>query len=78
MSSSSVVPPRQAQRRMSPWLIKCACKSLLTAQCVVQGIIPVEGLLLEEVPPGLHQLHCLPLKVVGSDGAPVRCIITVS
>ncbi len=46
--------------------------------CGVQGIIPVEGLLLEEVPPGVHQLHCLPLKVVGSDGAPVRCIITVS
>lgn len=41
---------------------------------MVQGIIPVEGLDLTQLQPGLHQLHCLPLKLIGSDGAPVRCI----
>jgi kynurenine formamidase len=42
----------------------------------LQGdIIPVEGLLLDDVAPGLHTVHCLPLKLVGSDGAPARCIL---
>lgn len=40
----------------------------------VQGIIAVEGLNFNELRPGLHQLHCLPVKLQGSDGAPVRCI----
>lgn len=39
-----------------------------------QGVIAVEGLNLEALRPGLHMLHCLPLKLAGSDGAPVRCI----
>ncbi len=47
-------------------------------ECTTQGIIPVEGLVLDDVPPGLHQLHCLPLKLIGADGAPVRCIIISS
>ena len=42
------------------------------------GHHPRGGPALEEVPAGLHQLHCLPLKIIGSDGAPVRCILTVS
>ena len=41
---------------------------------MLQGIIPVEGLDLSALRPGLLQLHCLPLKLIGSDGAPVRCI----
>ena len=36
-----------------------------------QGIIPVEGLVLNDVSPGLYNMHCLPLKLIGSDGAPV-------
>lgn len=43
---------------------------------MLQGIIPVEGLDLTQLEPGLHQLHCLPFKLIGSDGAPVRCITT--
>lgn len=39
-----------------------------------QGVIAVEGLNLGQLRPGLHQLHCLPVKLQGSDGAPVRCI----
>jgi kynurenine formamidase len=40
------------------------------------GIIPVEGLYFGGVEPGLYTLHCLPLKIVGGDGAPTRCILT--
>lgn len=32
--------------------------------------------MLEGVEPGLYMLHCLPLKLVDSDGAPTRCILT--
>jgi len=39
------------------------------------GIVILEGLRLEAVPPGTYDLFCLPLKLVGSDGAPVRAIL---
>ncbi|KAK9824638.1 hypothetical protein WJX72_011965 [[Myrmecia] bisecta] len=39
-----------------------------------QGVIPVEGLDLRNINPGAYMLHCLPLKLAGSDGAPVRCV----
>ncbi len=35
----------------------------------------MEGLVLRGVAPGLYTLVCLPLKLVGSDGAPARCIL---
>jgi arylformamidase len=41
------------------------------------GIIFVEGLSLEEVPPGACRFYCLPLKLKGSDGAPARAIVEV-
>ena len=43
---------------------------LLTA-----GIIIVEGLDLSAINPGSYSLYCLPLKLVGSDGAPTRVIL---
>lgn len=39
------------------------------------GVIPVEGLNLHGIAPGTYQLVCLPLKLVGSDGAPCRAIL---
>ena len=45
-------------------------RSLLTA-----GIIIVEGLDLSAIKPGNYELFCLPLKLVGSDGAPARVIL---
>jgi arylformamidase len=39
------------------------------------GIVVVEGLDLSAVEPGEYQLFCLPLKLVGSDGAPARAIL---
>jgi arylformamidase len=35
----------------------------------------VEGLNLSQVPFGSYDLYCLPLKLVGSDGAPARAIL---
>ena len=43
---------------------------LLTA-----GIWIIEGLMLENVAPGDYELLCLPLKIVGSDGAPARAVL---
>ena len=39
------------------------------------GVIAVEGLNLSGVEPGVYQLVCLPLKIVGADGAPARAIL---
>ncbi|HEY6073962.1 MAG TPA: cyclase family protein [Anaerolineales bacterium] len=45
-------------------------KALLEA-----GVVIVEGLDLSAVPRGFYDLYCLPLKLVGSDGAPARAIL---
>ncbi len=39
------------------------------------GVIVVEGMDLSAVLPGIYDLYCLPLKLVGSDGAPARAIL---
>ncbi|HEV2689232.1 MAG TPA: cyclase family protein [Bryobacteraceae bacterium] len=39
------------------------------------GIWIIEGLNLEHVEPGNYELICLPLKLVGSDGAPARAVL---
>ncbi len=39
------------------------------------GIWIIEGLNLEHVEPGEYELVCLPLKIVGGDGAPARAVI---
>jgi arylformamidase len=38
-------------------------------------LVVVEGLDLSAVEPGRYELYCLPLKLVGSDGAPARAIL---
>lgn len=35
----------------------------------------IEGLNLSKVAPGRYELVCLPLKIVGSDGAPARAVL---
>ncbi|MBI2465407.1 cyclase family protein [Candidatus Shapirobacteria bacterium] len=40
-----------------------------------KGIVNVEGLNLENVPAGKYEMICLPLHVVGVDGAPARVIL---
>lgn len=39
-------------------------------------VVVIEGLNLSSVNPGKYQLHCLPLNLVGADGAPARVILT--
>ena len=39
------------------------------------GVVVVEGLDLRGVVPGPYRLVCLPLKLVGSDGAPARTVL---
>jgi arylformamidase len=39
------------------------------------GVVIVEGLVLDGVQPGPYTFVCLPLKVVGGDGAPARAIL---
>jgi len=42
------------------------------------GVIVIEGLNLRDVEPGVYEMLCLPLKVVGSDGAPARVVLRKS
>jgi arylformamidase len=39
-------------------------------------IVIIEALDLRDVPPGIYDLYCLPLKLIGTDGVPVRAILT--
>ena len=39
------------------------------------GVVAMEGLDLRAVEPGTYRLVCLPLKIVGSDGAPARAVL---
>ncbi|XP_077211617.1 cyclase-like protein 3 [Tasmannia lanceolata] len=38
-------------------------------------IIVVEGLKLDNIKPGIYSLHCLPLRLRGAEGCPIRCIL---
>jgi arylformamidase len=50
--------------------------SILTHQALLKpGIVILEGLDLSAVSPGIYNLYCLPLKLIGSDGAPARAIL---
>jgi len=39
------------------------------------GTIVIEGLNLRDVDPGVYEMYCLPLRIVGSDGAPARVVL---
>lgn len=47
-----------------------AHRALLSA-----GVIIIEGLNLRDVEPGIYDMFCLPLPIVGADGAPARVIL---
>jgi len=40
-----------------------------------QGVVILEGADLCSVEPGAYTLVCLPLKVIGAEGAPVRALL---
>src|SRR4051794_31292614 len=39
------------------------------------GTIVIEGLNLRDVDPGIYEMYCLPLAIVGCDGAPARVVL---
>jgi arylformamidase len=39
------------------------------------GVVILEGLKLDGIPAGKYELICLPMKIAGGDGAPVRAIL---
>jgi arylformamidase len=39
------------------------------------GVVILEGLDLSRVTPGVYELICLPLRLVGADGAPCRAVL---
>jgi len=41
-----------------------------------RGILVLEGINLEGVPPGEYTLICLPLKIPGAEAAPARAVLT--
>lgn len=50
--------------------------SIPTHEVLLQAeVLIIEGLNLSEVTPGEYTLHCLPLKLVGADGAPARALL---
>ncbi|KAH9602599.1 hypothetical protein KSS87_006654 [Heliosperma pusillum] len=38
-------------------------------------ILLVEGLKLDDVLAGMYNVHCLPLRLLGAEGSPIRCIL---
>ncbi|KAJ3679124.1 hypothetical protein LUZ60_017135 [Juncus effusus] len=60
------------------YLSVAAFSDLIPAHLVFlksREIILVEALKLDGVAPGLYNLHCLPLRLVGAEGSPIRCIL---
>jgi arylformamidase len=39
------------------------------------GIWIIEGLNLSQAEPGIYDLICLPLRIIGGDGAPARAML---
>ena len=51
-------------------------KDLPAHQAYLQkGMVMLEGLVLDAVPPGRYELIALPLKLAGFDASPVRAIL---
>ncbi len=60
----------------SPSVDPFSSKTLTTHKLLLRaGIAILEGLYLQEVPPGEYELIALPLKLQGFDGSPVRAVL---
>ncbi|CAH9081832.1 unnamed protein product [Cuscuta europaea] len=60
------------------YLSVAAFDEIITAHLVFlksREIVLVEGLNLEGVEGGIYTVHCLPLRLVGAEGSPIRCIL---
>jgi arylformamidase len=51
-------------------------KTLESHLCVYQSDLSIlEGVILNDVDPGIYTMICLPLNIEGADASPVRCIL---
>ncbi|CAK9143651.1 unnamed protein product [Ilex paraguariensis] len=60
------------------YLSAAAFDSILPAHRALlqeKKIIVVEGLKLDDIEAGSYNIHCLPLRLLHSDGSPIRCIL---
>lgn len=56
--------------------VQCYGDSPLTHEILLEAdVIIVEGLNLDQVQPGDYELTCLPLRLVGAEGAPARAVL---
>lgn len=56
--------------------VEMQLSNLNTNTCLMfQEIILVEGLKLDDIQPGVYSVHCLPLRLTGAEGSPIRCIL---
>ena len=51
------------------------CGAIYSTALLSHGVVIIEALNLAEVEPGMYEMYCLPLRVVGGDGAPARVIL---
>ncbi|XP_062022117.1 cyclase-like protein 2 isoform X1 [Rosa rugosa] len=60
------------------YLSVAAFDDLITSHLVFlesREIILVEALKLDDIQPGIYSVHCLPLRLQGAEGSPIRCIL---
>ncbi|KAG6652495.1 hypothetical protein CIPAW_05G010200 [Carya illinoinensis] len=60
------------------YLSAAAHEDLIAAHLVFlegRDIILVEGLKLDDIQPGIYSVRCLPLRLLGAEGSPIRCIL---
>ncbi|GAB2219807.1 hypothetical protein Droror1_Dr00007444 [Drosera rotundifolia] len=63
------------------YLSVAAYEDLISAHLVFlknREVILVEALKLDNVPAGIYDVHCLPLRLIGAEGSPIRCILIKS
>lgn len=42
---------------------------------MIQEIIVAEALKLDDIEAGIYYVNCLPLRLVGAEGSPARCVL---
>ncbi|KAK9942019.1 hypothetical protein M0R45_007709 [Rubus argutus] len=55
--------------------MKDGAKWLVENTDIKLEIILVEALKLDDIQPGIYSVHCLPLRLQGAEGSPIRCIL---
>ena len=76
--------PGRARRQGASASTTCRSKSSRsparprTTSLLGAGTIVIEGLNLRDVEPGIYEMFCLPLAIVGADGAPARVVLRQS